>query len=80
MSEERVEQIIGTLLRVGVMLAAVVITAGGVLYLWRHGQEHPDYATFHPNSGGSILARLVQRIAIVRGGRQSGLFLGSPAR
>jgi uncharacterized membrane protein len=32
---------------VGVMLAAVVITAGGALYLWRHGQEHPDYATFH---------------------------------
>jgi uncharacterized membrane protein len=46
-NDERAEQIIGTLLRVGVMLAALVITAGGVLYLWRHGQEHPDYATFH---------------------------------
>jgi uncharacterized membrane protein len=45
--EERVEQIIGTLLRVGVTLAAMVITGGGALYLWRHGQEHPDYATFH---------------------------------
>src|SRR5215471_1886677 len=29
------------------MLAAAVITAGGAVYLWRHGQEHPDYATFH---------------------------------
>ena len=47
MNDERAEQIIGTLLRVGVTLAALVITAGGVLYLWRHGQEHPGYATFH---------------------------------
>jgi uncharacterized membrane protein len=45
--EQRVEQIIGTLLRAGVMLAAVVITAGGTVYLWRHSQEYPDYATFH---------------------------------
>ena len=47
MNEQRVEQIIGTLLRVGVTLAAAVVTAGGALYLWQHGQERPDYATFH---------------------------------
>ena len=34
---------------------------------------------FYPNSGGLKPARLVQRIAIVRRGRQSGLFFGSPA-
>ena len=47
MTDERVERIIGTLLRVGVMLAAGVVTAGAALYLWRHGGEHPDYRTFH---------------------------------
>ena len=36
-----------TLLRAGVLLAAGVVVAGGALYLWRHGQEHPSYATFH---------------------------------
>ena len=47
MNKERVEQIMATLLRAGVLLAAGVVVAGGALYLWRHGQEHPSYATFH---------------------------------
>jgi uncharacterized membrane protein len=46
-NEEREEQIIGTMLRVGVISAALVVAAGGVLYLWRHGQELPDYSSYH---------------------------------
>lgn len=38
-SDERVEQIIGNLLRAGVILSALVVAAGAVLYLVRHGQE-----------------------------------------
>ena len=47
MNEERVEQIMATLLRAGVLLAAGVVAAGGAVYLWRHGQECPQYTTFH---------------------------------
>ncbi len=43
----RIEIIIGTLLRTGVILAAAVVLVGGVLYLVRHGHEIPDYRTFH---------------------------------
>lgn len=41
------EQIIGNLLRAGVMLAAAVVLAGAALYLLHHGAERPDYSTFH---------------------------------
>ena len=47
MTDERVDRIIGTLLRAGVILAAVVVAAGAVVFLWRHGAEHPQYAVFH---------------------------------
>ena len=42
----RIEIIIGTLLRTGVILAAAVVLFGGVLYLVRHGHEMPHYSTF----------------------------------
>jgi len=45
-NDQRIEIIIGTLLRTGVILAAAVVLAGGVLYLVRHGHEIPHYATF----------------------------------
>lgn len=38
---------IGTLLRAGTLSSAFVILVGGVLYLTRHGNERPDYHTFH---------------------------------
>ncbi len=43
----RIEIIIGTLLRTGVILAAAVVLAGAVLYLVRHGHEVANYSTFH---------------------------------
>jgi uncharacterized membrane protein len=61
-TEERVEQIMATLLRAGVLLAAAVILAGGALYLWRHGDEHPALATFHDVPG-----ELKHPASIVRG-------------
>jgi uncharacterized membrane protein len=36
-TDERVEQVIGNLLRFGVLLSALVVLAGGVLYLAREG-------------------------------------------
>jgi uncharacterized membrane protein len=43
----KLEQLIGNLLRAGVFLAAIVVLAGGVLYLVQHGKGHPDYHSFH---------------------------------
>ena len=45
--DQRIEIIIGTLLRTGVILAAAVVLVGGVLYLARYGHQVPDYKTFH---------------------------------
>jgi uncharacterized membrane protein len=45
--DKRVEQVIGILLRTGVVLAASVVLAGGVLYLARHGQEPVGNHVFH---------------------------------
>jgi uncharacterized membrane protein len=45
--DQRIEVIIGTLLRTGVILAASVVLIGGILYLVRHGHEIPNYSTFH---------------------------------
>jgi uncharacterized membrane protein len=45
-TDEHVEGIIGNLLRWGVMIAASVVFAGAVVYLWRHGTEYPNYQVF----------------------------------
>ncbi len=46
-TEQRVDEIIGTLLRIGVIVAAALVLSGGVLYLVRHGSTIPDYRAFH---------------------------------
>ena len=45
-SDEKMEQIIGTLLISGVIAAALIVLVGGVLYLFRYGAAFPDYAVF----------------------------------
>lgn len=45
-TDQKTESVIGNLLRVGVGLAAVVVLAGGVLYLVRHGDSPADYRVF----------------------------------
>ena len=37
---------IGNLLRAGTLSSAFVILLGGILFLARHSQDHPDYHTF----------------------------------
>jgi len=46
-TDEQVEQILGNLLRGGVILAAGVVAVGGVLYLMRYGANSPNYHVFH---------------------------------
>ena len=45
-TEHEVELLLGRLLQVGVAIAGVVVLAGGVLYLLRHGGGRPHYGTF----------------------------------
>ena len=45
-NDERLERIIGALLRAGVMLSGALVVAGGMIYLARHGSEPPHYRTF----------------------------------
>ena len=47
LSDQQMDDIIGTLLRVGVALAALVVLVGGILYLHRYGNTFPDYRVFH---------------------------------
>jgi len=45
--EERVEALLGRVLRAGVIAAALIVAGGGILYLVRHGHERPDLRRFH---------------------------------
>jgi uncharacterized membrane protein len=46
-SDQRTEEIISLLLRVGVTLSAAIVLLGGLYYLARHGAEMPNYRIFH---------------------------------
>ena len=46
-SDNRLELIIGNLLRAGVLTAAVVVLVGGAMYLFRYGATVPHYRIFH---------------------------------
>jgi uncharacterized membrane protein len=45
-TDQRMDEIMGVVLRTGVILAAVIVLAGGVLYLSRHPAPLPDYRVF----------------------------------
>jgi len=45
-TDRRVEDIIGTLLRTGVVVAALVTLAGGIVYLIRNGHSPANYRVF----------------------------------
>jgi uncharacterized membrane protein len=46
-TDHRVELIISKLLLVGVSTAALVVLAGGIFFLVRHGHETPRFGEFH---------------------------------
>src|SRR5260370_9828360 len=46
MDDARFERLLGALLRVGVLTSALVVAAGGAIYLARHAGEPTDYGTF----------------------------------
>ena len=45
-NDDRVEKWVGLLLRIGVLLAAAVVLAGGILYMIQNRGPRPDYSKF----------------------------------
>lgn len=46
-TDENVENVMGNLLRAGVITAALVVLLGGIVYLVRYGTTHVDHRVFH---------------------------------
>ena len=46
-TDEQLADIIGSLLRIAVMIAAGFVLLGGILYLIKYGAALPDYRVFH---------------------------------
>jgi uncharacterized membrane protein len=61
MNDQRLETIIGMLLRTGVVLAAVIVTLGGILYLFRF---HAATVNFHSFVAGGSDIRTVSGILL----------------
>lgn len=77
-NDQRVEEIISYLLRAGVLMSALLVLAGGVIFLVRHGAEVPDYKTFRgePEELRTVRGLLsIDTIAHGRGLIQLGLVL-----
>ncbi|MDD5085249.1 MAG: DUF1634 domain-containing protein [Candidatus Omnitrophica bacterium] len=77
-SDEQTEAIIGRLLRVGVIAAAVFVAFGGILYLFKYGRMIADYSIFRgePSDLKSLSGILSDALALRRRGLiQLGLVL-----
>ncbi len=77
-SDFKMEQIIGNLLRTGVLIAVAFVFAGAVIYLIRHSSEMPAYHVFRgePSALTSFTGSLGEaRTLSGRGVIQVGLFL-----
>ncbi|MGA3293047.1 MAG: DUF1634 domain-containing protein [Candidatus Acidiferrales bacterium] len=77
-SDERIENIIGNLLRAGVILAAAVVLTGGVLYVAKFGGQKPQYQVFRgePSDLRSVSQIFTEAVSLhSRGLIQLGLLL-----
>lgn len=77
-SDDRVEQVVGNLLRFGVLLAAAVAGIGGVVMLVQHGGQPADYGTFTGEGAGFTTLGGIVRGVLARDARavvQLGLVL-----
>jgi uncharacterized membrane protein len=67
--DKRIENTIGNLLRLGVLLSSAVVVAGAAIYLWRHGQSVAAYRTFRDDSPGLRTMGGILRSAFTLNGR-----------
>jgi uncharacterized membrane protein len=67
-SDQKMESIIGNLLRTGVVLSAMVVLAGGALYLARHGSAPADYRIFHGEPAElRTVGGIIRQVVALRG-------------
>ena len=45
-TDQRIENVLGNLLRAGVLLSGLVVSIGGAIHLIRHGHEPVDFGVF----------------------------------
>jgi uncharacterized membrane protein len=77
-TDRKVENIIGDLLRTGVLISALIVLLGGIVYLARHGKSPPDYRVFHgePNEFRTVRGIVNSVLSFAgRGTIQFGLLL-----
>ena len=67
----RLQRVLGSLLRDGVILAALAVVLGAVIYLKRHGIESPDYRAFRGEP--SDLRNVTGTLAYAFAGRGRGI-------
>jgi uncharacterized membrane protein len=65
-TDQTVENLVGNLLRGGVSFAALIVFAGAVVYLAKHGAEPADYRVFHgePNQLRTISGVLQETVTL----------------
>ena len=77
-TDQRIENILGNLLRAGVLLSALVVLIGGVIYLLRHGHSPMDFRVFRGEPADLRGVRGIIRDTVALRGRgiiQLGLLL-----
>jgi uncharacterized membrane protein len=68
-TDKRIENILGNLLHAGVIVSAVIVFCGAVIYLARHGYEPADYRVFQGEPAELRRVPGVVRDAVELGGR-----------
>jgi uncharacterized membrane protein len=68
-SDQRIEAIIGDLLRAGVVFSGVIVLVGGIVYLIRQGHTMPHYGVFHGEPSDLRSVSGIVRDASARHGR-----------
>jgi uncharacterized membrane protein len=58
-NDRSIELMVSNLLRTGVTIAGLVVLAGGIYFVLRHGNEPADFGTFH---GAAAADRIVGEI------------------
>ena len=65
---EKMDNVVGNLLRTGVALSGAIVFAGGLVYLIRHGREMPAYHVFRGEPADlRTLPGIVQDACSLRG-------------
>lgn len=70
-TDRQIERGIGSLLRAGVIVAAVIALAGGIWYLSAHGREVPGYGTFRGEP--AFLRQIPEMVHSVLSGQSAAL-------